>query len=55
MEQASAVKLEARRTAWLYRRRDIIGCQVEINILKNKFATPGVTATLDLYFEGVSK
>jgi RecA/RadA recombinase len=55
MEQASAVKLEARRTAWLHRRRDIIGCQVEINILKNKFATHGVTTSLDLYFEGGDK
>jgi hypothetical protein len=55
MEQASAVKLEARRTAWRHRRRDIIGCQVEINILKNKFATHGVTTSLDLYFEGGDK
>ena len=49
----AAVRLLLQREHWLYRRRDILGYQAQVLIVKNKLGPSGRSIHLAITFNGV--
>jgi recombination protein RecA len=49
----AALRLEITRECWLMRRRDVHGYRVRVQIVRNRFGTPGQVVRLTIGFGGV--